>query len=121
GLGAGRRVATHRQRQGRAGGAGGPRAVAAARRARRRSTDGPGDDAHDGPHEAVDQRSHPMTTPTTPSRVPSLGWMVAWNAARRPDAAAIREPDGPPIDYRTLAGRVGALAARLRDVGVVPG
>lgn len=56
-----------------------------------------------------------------PSRVPSLGWLIAWNAARRPDAPAIREPDGPPIDYRTLAGRVGALAARLRQVGVVPG
>lgn len=66
-----------------------------------------------------------MTTtapaPAPASRVPSLGWMLAWNAARRPDAPAIREPDGPPVDYRTLAGRVGALAARLRDVGVVPG
>jgi non-ribosomal peptide synthetase component F len=56
-----------------------------------------------------------------PSRVPSLGWMVAWNAARRPDAPAIREPDGPPLDHRALAGRVGALAARLRHVGVAPG
>lgn len=56
-----------------------------------------------------------------PSRVPSLGWLVAWNAARRPDAPAIREPDGPPTDYRALAGRVGALAVRLRQVGVVPG
>ncbi len=56
-----------------------------------------------------------------PSRVPSLGWLVAWNAARRPDAPAIREPDGPPIDHRALAGRVGALAARLRRVGVAPG
>lgn len=66
-----------------------------------------------------------MTTTSTArrtvSRVPSLGWMLAWNAARRPDAPAIREPDGPPTDYRALAGRVGALAARLRDVGVVPG
>lgn len=59
--------------------------------------------------------------PEAPSRVPSLGWMLAWNAARRPDAPAIREPDGPPVDYRALAGRVGALAARLRDVGVAPG
>lgn len=59
--------------------------------------------------------------PAVPSRVPSLGWMVAWNAARRPDAPAIHEPDGPPIDHRALAGRVGALAVRLRQVGVVPG
>lgn len=66
-----------------------------------------------------------MTTtiapPAAPSRVPSLGWLVAWNASRRPDAPAIREPDGLPIDYRALAGRVGALAVRLRQVGVAPG
>lgn len=62
-----------------------------------------------------------VTAPSPPSRVPSLGWMVAWNAARRPHAPAIREPDGAPLDHRTLAGRVGALAARLRQVGVAPG
>lgn len=62
-----------------------------------------------------------LAPPEAPSRVPSLGWMVAWNAARRPDAPAIREADGLPIDYRSLAGRVGALAARLRQVGIVPG
>lgn len=59
--------------------------------------------------------------PAAPSRVPSLGWMVAWNAERRPGAPAIREPDAPPIDHRRLARRVGALAARLRDVGVERG
>lgn len=62
-----------------------------------------------------------LIAPPSRSRVPSLGWMVAWNAARRPDAPAVREPDGPPIDHRALAGRVGALAARLRAVGVAPG
>ncbi|MBF6620567.1 MAG: AMP-binding protein [Patulibacter sp.] len=56
-----------------------------------------------------------------PSRVPSLGWLVAWNAARRPDAPAIREADGLPLDHRALAGRVGALAARLRQNGVARG
>lgn len=58
---------------------------------------------------------------TTASRVPSLGWLVAWNAARRPEEPALCTPDGPSIDHATLARRVGALAARLRQVGVAPG
>ncbi|ODU06955.1 MAG: hypothetical protein ABS81_03060 [Pseudonocardia sp. SCN 72-86] len=53
-----------------------------------------------------------------PIAAATVAELVAARAAHDPDATALVGPDGERLDYRALAGRVDALAARLVAAGI---